>query len=253
MTNDNQNKIRWLRPTMNGTDDEIAQALLDSLPTSESLSAADMQQMEKARAYMAELFLRSVACNTFMMQSGMTGFPIDPVPPGAKRHELIGKANSIYFKFWLLDKDPATSAQGIKTILRSRQDNMPEEHRGWFTLQLVIDIDSDDSEYHGPLEVGLTPSAICMEVSLSDVDSLSGAIDQACLKLSPQAHQQLRFTLGSFGQQEYEGMSTISLFSKRIPYNMGSEWLLFKNIRRRAGKFGWFWQALAKRRNRKDN
>ncbi len=46
MTNDNQNKIRWLRPTMNGTDDEIAQALLDSLPTSESLSAADMQQLE---------------------------------------------------------------------------------------------------------------------------------------------------------------------------------------------------------------
>jgi hypothetical protein len=92
-----------------------------------------------------------------------------------------------------------------------------------------------------------------MEVSLSDVDSLSGAIEQACLKLSPQAHHQLRFTLGSFGEQEYEGMSTISLFSKRIPYNMGSEWLLFKNIRRRAGKFGWFWQALAKRRNRKDN
>lgn len=81
---------------MNGTDDEIAQALLDSLPTSESLSAADMQQLEKARTYMAELFLRSVACNTFMMQSGMTGFPIDPVPTGAQRHELIGKANSLY-------------------------------------------------------------------------------------------------------------------------------------------------------------
>jgi len=253
MTNDNQNKIRWLRPTMNGTDDEIVQALLDSLPTSDSLSAADMQQMEKARTYMAELFLRSVACNTFMMQSGMTGFPIDPEPTGAQRHELIGKANSIYFKFWLMDKDPATSAEGIKTILLSRQDSMPAEHRGWFKLQLVIDIDSDDEEYHGPLEVGLTPRAVCLEVSLNDVQSVFAKVEQICRKLSPQAHQQLRFTLGSFGQQEYEGMSTISLFSKRIPYNMGSEWLLFKNIRRRAGKFGWFWQALAKRRNRKDN
>jgi hypothetical protein len=48
-------------------------------------------------------------------------------------------------------------------------------------------------------------------------------------------------------------MCKLSLFSKRLPFRMGSEWLLFKNIHRRAGKYAWFWQIVANRRNRKDN
>jgi hypothetical protein len=249
MSQDNQNKMRWLRPAMNGDDDGIIQALLNTLPATESIDGDDLKRMDLARNYMAELFLRGIGVDRFTMDTGMTGFPIDPKATGLERHRLMGGTSPIYFRHWLVDKDPTVSAQAIQTILLSRQSHMAEEHRGWFTLQLSIDVDNDDKQAPWPLEVGLTPQAVCLEFGLADVASAFERINQACLKLSAKAHAKLRISLGSFAQQEFEGMSKMSLFDKRMAYRMGTEFILFKNIHRRAAKSE---RVVAKRRNRKN-
>jgi hypothetical protein len=253
MDNNDQNKMRWLRPAMNGDDDSIMRSLFNTLPSTESLSADDLKRMDVARNYMAELFLRGISPNRFYMDTGITGFAIDPKQPGMERNPYMGGASAIYYRLWHVDKDPQVSAKAIQNILLSRQSQMPAEHQEWYRLQLCIDVDSDDVKMMAPLDVGLTPKAVCLEFGLNEVESAFERINQACLQLSLQAHAKLRITLGSFAQQEFEGMSTMSIFTKRMPFSMGTEFILFKNIHRRAGKFDWFWQIVANCRNRKDN
>jgi hypothetical protein len=252
MVSEQQNKMSWLRPAMKGDDAGVIQGLLDTLPTSERLADNDLRQMAAAREFMAELFMRGISLQRFFADTGLTGFPIDPVQPGMERHQILGDC-PIYFRFWLLSKDPGSSVSAIRNVLLARKNGMPEDYRGWYTLQVCIDVDTDDAQSPSPLDVGLTTKAVCFEVGLGDVESLFERIDRACQKLSADCRLSLRFTLGQWAQQEFDGMCSLSLFSKRMPYGMGAEWILFKKIHRLAGKFGWFWRMVDRRNDRKEN
>jgi hypothetical protein len=253
MDNNDQNKMRWLRPAMNGDDDAIMRSLFNTLPSTESLSADDLKRMDVARNYMAELFLRGVTLQSFYMDTGLTGFPQDPAQPGMVRNPMLGGESPIYFRLWHVDKDPAVAAKAIQNILASRKAQVQEEYRSCLILQLAIDVDNNVKDQPYALDCGLTPKAVCMEFGLNDVESVFARISQTCAQLSPEAHSKLRIVLGSWAEQEYAHMCKMSLFSKRLPFKMGTEWLLFKNIHSRAGKFAWFWKFVAKRRERHDN
>jgi len=252
MSTDNQNKMRWLRPSLDGDDDVAIQALLNVIPTSESLSVDELKQMDLARDCMAELFLRGVSLNRFLTETGLTGFPIDPKQPGMERNPMMGAESMIYYRLWHVDKDPAVATAAISNILRSRQEQVSVELRSWYVIQVAIDVDNDRKDQTYPLDAGLTAKAQCIEFGLDQIDSGLEFIRHAIAKLSPQAHKKLRITLGSWAMQEYGGMCNLNLFSKRLPSRMGTEWLLFKAINRLSGRHSGFWRLVAWYRNLKD-
>ncbi|MCA9801064.1 MAG: hypothetical protein KC777_03715 [Cyanobacteria bacterium HKST-UBA02] len=55
----------------------------------------------------------------------------------------------------------------------------------------------------------------------------------------------MRVGLGCFSPNEYDDFRVMSIFSSQIPFGMADEWLLFKNIHRRSGQYGWFWDLVA--------
>ena len=168
-----------------------------------------------------------------------------------EEQKLMGDAQPAYFKFWLVN--PAEAADTIKRLLKDNPLQLPPEYFGIYSLLFYIDIDTENKEIPFPYEVGLTPEAICFDGNMADIESLFPAVDRACAKLAPLCQQKLRFGLGRFAEQEYEGMRKHSLFTKRMFYRMGGEWILFKNIYRRAGRFGWFWNARARWIDRTDD
>jgi len=249
-------KVRWVsNGMMNGKDAAIVQALLQFLPPSASVDGDNGQkQLEVARGYMAELWLRGITKGRFLQDTGLTGSHVDLVQPGMESQRFMGEAYPTYFRLWLADK--AAGAEGFKNILRDRlttMSNMNAEYVGWFRLLFYIDIDTENAEIPMPYEAGLTPNAICFDTSLADVEELFPAIDAAFASLSKLAQKKLRIGLGSFAVQEYDGIAKHSVYTKRMFFNMGTEWILFKNICRRAGKFGSFWRFVAKLRDRHDN
>ena len=70
--------------------------------------------------------------------------------------------------------------------------------------------------------------------------------------LSKNAQHKLRIGLGSFGPQEFPFFARASMFGKGLPSDMGTEWILFKNIHRRAGRLSWFWKWVARREDRQE-
>lgn len=243
-------KNRWLGSTMSGDDDAVIAALVEALPMTDSLDADGMKHMETARGLMAELFTRGVSLQRFQKESGITGFPVDPKQPGMEKQRIQG--TPIYYCFWLLDKDPAVAARALQNMLTHRKGLM-QGYANQMMLQLVIDIDSDNKEYPMPYDAGLSTHAICSEFSLEDVESQFGAIHAACEKIARLSVNNIRVVLGSFGPGEFDGLSTHSMFSKRVPYAVGTEWIMFKNIHRRAGKYGWFWRWVARREERAED
>jgi len=235
MSNNDHNKLRWLGPAMNGDNAAVIRSLAESLPNTESLDAEQLKSMDVARNFMAELFLRGIAKDSFLIESGLTGFPVEALPAGFERHEM-GGPSALYYKFWLAQKDAAESAQGIKEILLSRQTRLDAQYHPWYRLQLCIDVDCSRDKNAMPLQIGLTTNAICLEFGLDDVESAFARIDAACEKLSKLARNKVRLILGQFAQQEFAGFSRINLFSKGIPYRVAAEWILFKNIHGRARK-----------------
>lgn len=235
---------------MNGTDEAIVQALLAFLPEGESVDAEGLKQLETARQFMAELFCRGISSRRFDIETGLTGFPVFPEQPGMTKQQLMSRGIPVYYTLWLTDKDATVSATAIKNNLLF----LKERNGEWanqYAMQLYIDIDSENLEYPNPIE-GLTHFAQCMEFNLADADEVFADIDQACARVAPHAQQKLRIGLGTFGPDEYKGLSGGSLFSSLIPFDMGSEWLMFKNIHRRVGRFGWFWRWVSARQDRKD-
>jgi hypothetical protein len=249
---ENAAKVRWVsNGMMNGDNAGIEQALLQFLPPSTKVDSDGQRQLELARNYMAELWLRGITKNRFLEDTGLTGAHVDLVQPGMVRQTLMGEANPTYFRLWLAD--PAVAAESFKNILRDRLNSMNPEYAGWFRLLFYIDIDTENKEFSLPYEAGLTPKAICFDTNLANVEGCFAAIDAACASLGKLAQQKLRIGLGSFAQQEYDGVGKHSVYTKRMFFNMGTEWILFKNIYRRAGKFGSFWRLVAKLRDRHDN
>lgn len=164
---------------------------------------------------------------------------------------LLSVAKTSYFQFWLVD--PAEASRSIEALLKENPYNLPPEYFGELRLLFYIDIDTDNKEFPCPYEVGLTPQAVCFDVSMAETESCFPAVARACAALAPHAQLKLRFGLGRFASQEYDGMRTGSLYTKRMFYNMGAEWILFKNIYRRAGKLGWFWRAWSRWYDKRDN
>jgi hypothetical protein len=91
-----------------------------------------------------------------------------------------------------------------------------------------------------------------MEFRMSDIEEQFARILAACAELGPLAQKHLRVGLGTFAQQEFDDFCRINLHSKRMMYHMAMEWILFKNIHRRAGRLGWLWRAIAHWRDRTD-
>lgn len=243
-------KNRWLGSTMSGDNDAVIAALVDALPMTDSLDADGMKRMETARGLMAELFARGISIQQFHKESGITGFPVDPKQPGMEKQQIQG--SPCYYCFWLLDKDPAVAAKAVQNLLAYRKARA-EGYADQMTLQLVIDIDSDNKQFPMPYDAGLSTHAICTEFSLADVESQFDAIQAACAKIAKLSVNKVRLILGTFGPGEFAGYSTHSMFSKRVPYAVGTEWLMFKNIHRRAGKYGWFWRWVARREERAED
>lgn len=243
-------KNRWLGRNMPGDDEAIIAQLFAALPATDTLEADGETRMETARKCMAELFARGISVQAFAKATGITGFPVDPIQVGLRQQKLMN-ASLVYYNHWLVVKDPVVAAQSVCNILRGRKDRA-EGYADSMMLQLFVDIDSDDKQYPHPYEAGLSPQAICMEFSLGDIENNFAAIEAACRELSKKAIKELRVGLGTFGPDEYVGLSNGSMFTKRMPAAVGTEWILFKNIHRRAGKFGWFWRQIARRLDRKE-
>ncbi len=192
-----------------------------------------------------------ISLNQFLQLTGLTGFFVEPAQPGLTMPNQMGSWMT-YFRVWDTDKDANVTADGLKNLLRARLKSMPEEYVGWYRLLVYVDVDCEPQEYPSPYQAGLTPHAICFDVNLADVEQLFPDIDRACATLSTLAQRNMRIGIGSFAQQEYDGFRKHSIYTKCMPYGMGTEWILFKNIRSRAGKFGWFWRLVAKWRDRTD-
>jgi hypothetical protein len=240
----------WLRRGTSASDDDIIRYLLEALPEEENLDADGRQQLEIANQLMAELFKRGVSLRRFDIESGLTGFPVYPEQPFMMKQPLMSGGIPVYYSLWLASKYSGHAARAVKNnlvFLKERTGCSANE----YTIQLYIDIDTENPDFPVPIE-GLTRFAQCMEFNLADADSMVNAINQACMRVAPHAHSKLRVGLGKFGPDEYKHFAKGSLFSSRIPFDMASEWLLFKNIHRRAGQFGWFWRLVARRRDRKD-
>ena len=254
MTADQMKRL-WLRPSMSGTDQAIMLAAIASLPDSRPsqegvVSAEDAERLKVARDYLAELFLRGVSMRRFDIETGLTGFPVFPEQPGMQKQLLMSRGIPVYFNLWTTDKDATTSATAIKNTIQFLK-TLTGDYSNAYTMQLFIDVDTTETEFPMPLE-GLTRLARCVEFNLSEAESVFAFIERSCAQLVPHAQRSLRVGLGKFGPDEFTGFSNGNIFSARIPFDMGSEWLLFKNIHRRAGRFGWFWRLVAKRQDRKD-
>ncbi len=249
---ENRAKMRWLAVSGRGDDDQVVENLLHSLPVVTELDQDGLQQLALAREQMSELWLRGVSKNAFLRQTGLTGFPVAPKLAFAEKQSLMSEP-PVYFNLWLADKDPVKSAESLKSAILAEQQAMPEDYRSSFRFLVYVDIDTEKTDYYMPYEVGLTPHAICFDLAMPDVQGAFPSMQAACARLSPFAQQKIRFGIGRFALQEYAGMSRGSLYTKRMPCSMGTEWILFKNIHRRAGKLGWFWRLVSRVRDKHDN
>lgn len=77
---------------------------------------------------------------------------------------------------------------------------------------------------------------------MTDIESSLQAVAQACERLTGISRGSLRIGYGRFGPDEYKDMRRYTIYSKRVFYSMVPEWLLLKNVARRAGRFGWLWR-----------
>lgn len=249
MSDDIMRKYIWLSRQMKGEDSDIVAALFNALPCTDSVDDEEHKRLE-LRNYMAELFARGISLRWFCKETGITGFPAYPPQPGLEKNPDSG--NLCYFDCWIADKDPSVASQAIKNILKFRKEQSGDS-ASYFTAQLAVDIDSDNKQYPSPLAAGLTAHAVCMEIPLANIEKHFGAIEAACATVSKSAVLKMRFFLGAFAGHEYDGLCKGSIFTKHMPFDMGTEWILFKNIHRRAGKLGWFWRLVARRNDAADN
>jgi hypothetical protein len=249
--NENHAKLGWLKGSMSGSDEGLIAELLGTLPSTDGVDAKGLEQLQRARLLMAELWLRGIGRNQFIAETGLTGAPRDVLPAGFSKQQVWGEP--VYFKLFLSEKDNVVCAAGLKELLLGRLNNMGEEWAQAFRMLFFIDIDSENKEYPSPYQSGLTPFAMCFDVGMADVEECFEAIDKAAKFLVENSAFHLRVGIGQFGPDEYKDMRTRYLYTKRMTFNMGSEWLLVKNITRRAGKFGWFWRFVARRYERFDN
>ncbi|MDR3612772.1 MAG: hypothetical protein P4L53_04345 [Candidatus Obscuribacterales bacterium] len=250
--NENHAKMRWIgNGMMNGNNADIIADLLATLPGTDSLDAAGAKQLELARLYMLELWARGISKNEFFQETGLTGAPKDVLPAGFSKQQVVF-GEPIYFKLFLSEKDASVCAAGLKELLLGRLNSMGE-WANQFRMLFFVDIDSDNKEFPSPYQSGLTTHAVCFDVGMDDVESCFATIDKATTGVVENAARNVRIGIGQFGPQEYVGMRNGYLFTKRMSFNMGSEWILVKNIARRAGKLGWFWRFMARRYERFDN
>ncbi len=64
---EDQHRRNWIEHgEMNGDNAGVMNALRNTLPNTDSVSAADMHKLEQARNYMAELWLRGVSKKQFI-------------------------------------------------------------------------------------------------------------------------------------------------------------------------------------------
>ncbi len=169
---------------------------------------------------------------------------------GLQRQELFGGVEPAYFNFFLAT--PKEAAAAFKKYLVDEKTQMGE-WANQFRLLFFIDIDTDNAQFPMPYDIGLTPRAVCFDVNMAEVESTFAGIAAASAELAPHVQKHVRIGVGRFGPDEYKGMATASMFTKRMFYHASGVWILFKNIHRRAGRFGWFYRALARRYDKKDN
>jgi hypothetical protein len=228
------NKMGWLRSSMNGDDEEIIRALVATLPATKELDADGTKQLDRARAYMAELFLRGVSYRKFNVDCGLYGFPVYPAQPGMTRHKLFGDKTPVYYSFWLLDKEPEVSATAVKNTLLFLKEQYGEA-AGDFVIQLYLDVDNTAKGPHAmPLDPGLTKRAFCVEFVLSEAESHFALIEAALPDICRHARNKVRFGLGKLGGHEYDAFCKLRLNDPHVPFGTQSEFLLCRNIRRRA-------------------
>ncbi|MCA9801063.1 MAG: hypothetical protein KC777_03710 [Cyanobacteria bacterium HKST-UBA02] len=131
------NKQRSLQYTINATEDELVAMLFDALPETEN---PEPEQIARVRELMAELFTRGLPMGQFAIQTGLTGFPVDPPQPGMQRHAQHSYG-PIYFKHWIVDNDPTQVASAVENILRFRLECL--QGMEGYVAQVYVDIDSD--------------------------------------------------------------------------------------------------------------
>ena len=249
-TNADHFKMCWLSPAMSGSDKDVIAQLFNTLPNTEGLNASQLTQLEQARLVMSELWLRGIDLNHFCQETGLTGAPKDLMPAGFSRQQVFGSPT--YFKVLLSEKNATTCADGLKKLLIGRKQSAGE-YAEQYRMLFYLDIDSDNKESPFPYQCGLTPRAICFDQNLAEVENSFAAIDEAASAIIEHSINNVRIGIGQFGPDEYFDIRGRSLYTKRMMFNMGGEWLLFKNICRRAGKMGWFWRFIARRYDRYDN
>lgn len=162
-----------------------------------------------------------------------------------KQQILFADVKPVYFQFFIVE--PAAASEPIKEALSTLKFDMAQfDAASQFRLLFFIDVDSEDAQAGMPYEVGLTARAAAFDINLDQVETTFAAIDNALAKLAPHVQHNLRFGVGKFANHEYDDMSRHSIYTKRMLFKMSGEWILFKNIRRRTGRYGWFYRVFTK-------
>lgn len=240
----NHYKLSWLKPAMNGSDEDLIQCLLGILPGTRYLDAQGWEQLNSAKPYLVELWSRGVSREQ-VIDACLKGVSGDILPAGISRRDTFDSPAPRYFKLFLSGKNAQTCADGLKKLLYGRRNSVGEYARSYRVL-FYIDVDTDSPSSLGLYQLGLTPDAVCFDVNLADIESCSDAIDKAATIIAAKSIYRIRLGVGQFGPAHYGLVRGNYLLGKRIPFEMTSDWLLLKNIMLRAGRFGWFWRLVAR-------
>jgi hypothetical protein len=145
--------------------------------------------------------------------------------------------NPIYFRFWLAEPNEGPAA--LKRLL-AQEKEQATGYAEQMRVMAFLDVDFDGPRASLVYDLGLTPRAVCVDVNLANVESSFATIDGAWAAIAPHVQNHVRLGFGKFGPAEYRDMKRMTVYSKGVPYSLCAEWILFKNICRRAGRFSWF-------------
>lgn len=246
-----RNSSGWLRQALSGSDSELVEKLQNMLHTPTCSSAEKAALMREARLIMSDLWVRQVDYGRFYEDAALTRTPKDTLPVGFSNQEFYIAPAPRCFKLFLSEKNAQICADGLKRLLHARLDST----LAWANLRTLFyfDVDFYDVRFPSTQQLGLTSDAICFDVYSAQVEDCWDAIDKAATIIAAKSKQKIRIGIGQFESSEYECANREHLFGSRLPLGVGADWLLLKNIARRAGRYGWFWRHLARRQERFDN
>lgn len=150
---------------------------------------------------------------------------------------------SVYFRFFT--GQAAAVATELPELLRQDLEQMPAEYRGEFRILIAIDVGINGMGL--PALAGLSPNAACFDLHMPDLADSFPSMATACARLEQLNAGDLHVAIGRFGPQEYIDMRKLTIYGQRAITRAIPDWLLMKNISRRAGRFGWLWNWFVQR------